>query len=115
MCVCACSFRFRVKCRFRFRYNSEIQMHMTSDRRPWITDLGPRTADIGQLGSTAEFLPNTIRVLCRGNSLIVGPKPTIGFYKGSKIGLQNRHRGDKAWIHNFFITYLLRETGHFRK
>ena len=52
-------------------YSSEIHMHMTSDRRQWITELGPRTADIGQhigqLGSTAEFLPNTIRVLCRGN------------------------------------------------
>ena len=32
------------------RVQIQIQMHMTSDRRPWITDLGPRTADIGQLG-----------------------------------------------------------------
>ena len=67
-----------------------------------IADHGSRTSDLGRWtsgswGSTAEFLPNTIRVLCRGNSLIVGPKPTIGFYKGSKIGLQNRHRGEQAW------------------
>ena len=34
-------------------YSSEIHTHMTSDRRPWIADLEPRTADIGQLGSTA--------------------------------------------------------------
>ena len=60
-------------------------MHMTSDRRPWITDLGPRTADIGQLGSTAEFLLITIRVLCRGNLFPNScPKQLEGSTRGSK-------------------------------
>ena len=36
-------------------YSSEIHMHMTSDRRPWITDLGPRTADIGPLFQSFSF------------------------------------------------------------
>ena len=51
-----------------------------------------------QLGSTAEFLLITIRVLCRGNFPNSCPKQLEGSPRGSKEWSRSVHRGDGAEV-----------------